>query len=99
MEAQTLKSKQNWWQGLVNKYQEQYFGATVLMMTLQSCLGGVVAMAVMEIPNYFLLAIVVAVTMACNAVFIAQVEAKTALKFFVLSIAVNCIVGIISLIM
>lgn len=96
MEANIIKQENNWFNNLVAKYEAQYFGATALMMTLQSCIGGIAAMYIMQTNNYILLAITVAVTMASNTAFIAQIPAKTALKFFAISVVINFILSIIA---
>ncbi|MEX1190389.1 MAG: hypothetical protein WED10_01655 [Brumimicrobium sp.] len=85
----------NWYNKQLEQFEISRFGAMTLMITFQSCLGSVAAMYALENGSTFILAIVAVVTMASNAMFIAQAEAKYCLFAFYLSVFVNLIILII----
>lgn len=85
-----LKKQEVWFEGA-------RFGAMTLMITAQSCLGSVAAMYALKIDNVVILAIVASLTMASNAMFIAQAEARFCLLAFYASVVVNTILLIITL--
>lgn len=87
----------NWLKRQEVWFEEARFGAMTLMITAQSCLGSVAAMYALRIDNLVILAIVAALTMASNAMFIAQAEAKYCLYAFYSSVVVNTILLIITL--
>ena len=72
------------------KFEKSRFGLMALMLTAQSCIGGIAAMFIMEKLNFphpdpfhvAQLCIVSMVTMGANAVMIAQAEAKTCVVSF-----------------
>ncbi len=72
-------------------YEKNRFGAMTLMMTFQSCLGSVAAMYTFVTNNMTQLAIIASITMASNAVFIAQAPAKWCLYTFLVSVLTNFI--------
>ncbi|PHR46940.1 MAG: hypothetical protein COA32_08420 [Fluviicola sp.] len=84
-----------WFDKQAADFEISRFGAMTLMITFQSCLGSVAAMYALENGNTFILATVAVVTMASNAMFIAQAEAKHCLFTFYLSVIVNLIILII----
>jgi hypothetical protein len=75
------------------------FGAMTLMITAQSCLGSVAVMYILKLDNVVMLATVAVVTMASNAMFIAQAEAKYCLITFYMSIIVNTVLLILALLL
>lgn len=78
-------------------FEESRFGAMTVMMTAQSCLGSVAVMYILKVDNVIMLATVAVVTMASNAMFIAQAEAKYCLYTFYASVIVNTILLIATL--
>lgn len=78
---------------------EQYrFGAMTLMMTMQSCLGSIACMYILKNDLHIGFLITgAAVTMASNAFFIAQSEAKICLYAFYTSIVINFVLIITAL--
>ncbi|MGM0478514.1 MAG: hypothetical protein ACQERC_04755 [Bacteroidota bacterium] len=89
----------NWIKKQEEWFEEARFGAMTLMITFQSCLGSVAAMYALKLDNVLILAIVAALTMASNAMFIAQAEAKYCLYAFYTSIVVNTLLLITTLIL
>lgn len=81
-----------WFDKQAADFEISRFGAMTLMITLQSCLGSIAAMYTLATNSFIALGIVAFVTMASNAAFISQVSAKWCLRFFYLSIFVNCLV-------
>jgi hypothetical protein len=81
-----------WFDKQLIDFENARFGAMTLMITLQSCLGSIAAMFSLMTNNFVSLGIIVFVTMTSNAAFIAQLNAKWCLRFFYLSIIVNCII-------
>lgn len=89
----------NWIKKQEEWFEEARFGAMTLMITFQSCLGSVAAMYALKLDNVVILATVAALTMASNAMFIAQAEAKYCLYAFYTSIVVNTLLLITTLIL
>lgn len=80
-------------------FEENRFGAMTFMMTFQSCFGSIAAMFAIRMDSTIALAITAMVTMASNAMFIAQSPAKWCVGTFYLSIVVNAIVLLTALIL
>lgn len=76
---------------MINYYEENRYGAMAVMMTFQSCLGSIAAMYMISFDSTFLLATCAVVTMASNAVFIAQAPANWSVGVFNFSVIVNLI--------
>lgn len=67
-------------------FEKSRFGLMALMLTAQSCIGGVAAMFIMQNGmNVVELCIVSMATMGANAVMIAQADAKTCIVSFYIS--------------
>ncbi len=86
----------NWFDNQAAKFEENRFGAMTFMMTFQSCLGSIAAMAALYKDNYVLLSIIAAMTMASNAAFISQSPAKWCIGIFYGSVGINIVLLIIS---
>lgn len=67
-------------------FEEKRFALMTIYLTVQSCLGGIVAMSALQINNAPTLVIASAITMGANAVLIAQAPAKWCVTAFYLSI-------------
>ena len=76
-----------WFNRQADNFEKTRFGMMAIYITIQSCLGGIAAMYVLQNDgNVFLLATAAALAMAGNAVFIAQASAKACLAFFYLNV-------------
>jgi hypothetical protein len=87
-----IKKQEEW-------FEHSRFGAMTLMITFQSCLGSVAAMYALKLDNVVILAIVAALTMASNSMFIAQAEAKYCLITFYSSIIINSLLLVLTLVL
>ena len=67
------------------------FALMAILITFQSCLGSITAMLSLQQDNYFTLAVIAAVTMGANAVFIAQGSAKMCMIFFYATVIINLV--------
>lgn len=67
-------------------FEEKRFALMTIYLTVQSCLGGIVAMTALQIDNAPTLIIASAITMGSNALLIAQAPAKWCVIAFYLSI-------------
>lgn len=79
-------------------FEKNRFGAMTVMLTFQSCWGSVAAMLAIQDDNWFLVSVVAVLTMSSNAMFIAQADAKPCILTFYLSVFVNAIIILLSLI-
>jgi len=90
--AKTVMDRQIEW------FDSNRFGLMAVFITIQSCLGGVAAMYILEGgASNFLLSICSMVTMGANAVMIAQANAKACLVSGYTAIAVNVLLIAIEL--
>ena len=92
MIAKSKTSTNNWYDKQANSFEENRFGAMTIMMIAQSCFGSIAAMYTLQADNIVLLSICAALTMASNAVFIAQSPAKWCLGMFYASLITNLII-------
>lgn len=73
-------------------FEKNRFGVMALMLTAQSCIGGVAAMFIMQNGmNVVELCIISMLTMGANAVMIAQANAKTCLAAFYFTTIISTI--------
>lgn len=87
-----MKAKGNIFERQLTNFEENRFGAMTFMMTFQSCYGSIAAMMGLKMDSTFALAITAAITMASNAMFIAQSPAKWCVGTFYVSIVLNSII-------
>ena len=87
-----IKKQEEW-------FEHSRFGAMTLMITFQSCLGSVAAMYALKLDNVVILATVAALTMASNAMFIAQAGARYCLITFYASIIINSLFLVLTLVL
>lgn len=92
--TETLKV--NWFEKQAAKFDQSRFAVMAILMTSQSCLGGIAAMYALQQNSYVSLSIISFATMAANSVFIAQSTAKWCLGIFygaviadIITIAIN----------
>lgn len=79
-----------WLDKRAGKMEKSRFGLLAMYNALQSCVGSIAVMKVQQHnAGLFLLAVVTALTMASNSVFIAQGSVKLCLLLFYLSILAN----------
>jgi hypothetical protein len=79
-----------WFNKQAKKFEESRFGWMTAYMTIQSCVGSIAAAYLLQ--NHasdIMLAICAVLTMAANAVFIAQGPAKWCLSIFYMSVVIN----------
>lgn len=91
-----MKRNNNFFDRQLARFEEFRFGAMTFMLTFQSCYGSIAAMYALKIDSTLALAISAMVTMASNAMFIAQGTAKWCLGIFYLSIITNTLILITS---
>ncbi len=89
----------NWIAKQEEAFDKYRFGAMTLMITLQSCVGGVAAYLSIIHDLWSLVGISAFLSMGSNALFIAQSKAKLCLVGFYLSMIVNTLFIIIGLFM
>lgn len=82
-----------------SNFEKNRFGAMTIMITFQSCLGSVAAMLAIQDANWFLVGVVAVLTMSSNSMFIAQADAKPCILTFYVSIIVNALIILFSLIL
>lgn len=75
------------------------FGAMTLMITIQSCIGGVAAYMAILHDLWSLVGIAAFLSMGSNAMFIAQAKANICIIGFYASVIINTIFIIIGLVM
>ncbi len=79
-----------WFTKQADQFEATRFGMMAIYITIQSCLGGIAAMFILQNKADVLwLAAVTALTMAGNAVLIAQGKAKLCLALFYLNVVVS----------
>lgn len=81
--------KLNWFDQQAQKFDHSRFAVMAILMTAQSCMGGIAAMYSLQQNSYVLLTLISFATMASNAVFIAQSTAKWCLGIFYGAVLVN----------
>ena len=91
--TQTLspgKKLNKWFTKQANTFEATRFGMMAIYITVQSCVGAVAAMYILQNNAHVLfLATAACITMASNAVFIAQGSGKLCLVFFYLCMLIN----------
>lgn len=81
-----------WFGNQVSKFENARFFWMTIYLTTQSCLGSIAAgYLLINHANILYLCVCAAITMTCNAVFIAQGPAKLCLFTFYTSIILNTI--------
>jgi hypothetical protein len=79
-----------WFNRQVTKFEQTRFGWMAIYITIQSCLGSIaVAYILQNHASDLMLAICAMLTMAANAIFIAQAPGKWCLAIFYLCLIVN----------
>lgn len=79
-----------WFNRQAEQFEKTRFGMMAIYITIQSCLGAIAAMCVLQNDaSIFFVATAAALAMAGNAVFIAQGSAKACLAFFYLNVIGN----------
>jgi len=86
-----------WFDKQAMKFEETRFAGMAILITAQSCWGSVATMFALKAENVVLLAICAAITMASNAAFIAQANAKWCLRIFYASIVTNLVILLITI--
>lgn len=87
-----------WFNKVAEKFEETRFGWMALIITLQSCLGSIACMYILQNnATDVQLMLCAAITMACNSIFIAQGPAKWCLTSFFISVLVNAVLIFINL--
>lgn len=89
MKATPINHSESWLDRQVKAFEFNRFALMAILITLQSCIGSLTAMLSLQHDNYVTLAIVAALTMGANSVFIAQAPAKTCLGFFYAGLLIN----------
>lgn len=81
-----------WFNKQADQFEQTRFGIMAIYITIQSCLGAIAAMYVLQNDaNILFVATAAALAMAGNAVFIAQGNAKLCLGMFYLNVVGNTI--------
>lgn len=81
-----------WFNHQATKFEEARFGWMAIAITIQSCLGSIACMFILQNnASDIMLALCAAITMACNAMFIALAPGKWCLGSFYLSVFLNVI--------
>jgi hypothetical protein len=89
----------SWVEKHVDAFEEARFGWMSMLITIQSCLGAIACMYVLQNgADNFQLVLCAMITMTCNAINIAQAPAKWCLGSFYLSVVVNAILVILNFI-
>ena len=88
-----------WFNKQAEKFESTRFGWTAILITAQSCLGSIDCMYILQHhASDIMLAFCAALTMGCNAIFIAQGPGKWCLFSFYLSMIVNNIFILLNII-
>ncbi len=91
-QSQSVKGVDGWFNDQVEKFEASRFGWMAIYITAQSCLGSVACMYILKNnASDIMLCICAAITMGCNAVFIAQGSGKLCLLSFYASIIINAV--------
>lgn len=86
------KGVDTWFNEQAIKFEQTRFGWMAIYITIQSCFGSVACMLILQNnASDFMLASCAAVSMASNAVFIAQGSGKWCLGTFYFSVLLNAI--------
>lgn len=89
-QVQTTTGVDGWFNRQVQKFENARFGWMTIYITMQSCLGSIACMYILQNKaSDVMLASCAAITMACNAIFIAQGPGKWCLLSFYTSIIIN----------
>lgn len=75
-----------WFDKQAINFEEKRFALMTIYLTIQSCLGGIVAMSALQMNNEPTLILASAITMGANALLIAQAPAKLCIGVFYFSI-------------
>lgn len=79
-----------WFNKQAEKFEKSRFGWMAMYMTAQSCLGSIACLYILQNKaSDVILVLCAVITMACNAIFIAQGPGKWCLASFYLSIFAN----------
>lgn len=79
-------------------FERSRFGWMAILITFQSCLGSVACMYISQSnASVFILGLCAAVTMGCNALFIALAKPKVCLAAFYTSVILNSLLLIMNL--
>lgn len=70
-------------------YTKYRFGLMIAMILFQSCVGSLAALMAIKFDNWFLVSVAAALSMASNAMCIAQAKANVCLLTFYLSVVIN----------
>lgn len=89
----------NWIAKQEETFDRNRFGAMTMLLTLQSCLGGVAAALSIQNDLWFFVSLSATVSMASLAFFIAQTNAKSCLIMFYISMIVNTVLLFVNLMM
>ncbi len=96
METKTKSA--GWLTRQAEVYDRYRFGLLPILITLQSCLGSIACMYVLKGDmGEVMLAFCAAITMGCNALFIAQAGAKLSLIGLYISLLINTLLIVVSL--
>lgn len=96
--AQTTAPENGWFNKQVLKFEKARFGWMTLCITIQCCLGSVACMYILQNKaSDFMLVSCAAITMGCNAVFIAQGSGKWCLLSFYSSLLLNSLFILINI--
>ena len=78
-----------WFNRQAAQFESDRFGLMALMMIVQSCLGGIVAMYALYTNNYFILGATTVITGISNAFLIGQGGSKLCVGTFYATMLVN----------
>lgn len=98
----TTKSSENilvaWFNRNASSFEERRFAAMCVMITIQSCLGSIACMYILQSEGSMsMLMSGAAITMGSNSAFIAQAPPKWCLSIFYISIVVNSLLILVNL--
>lgn len=89
---QTAAGVDGWFNRQIEKFESTRLGWMAIYITIQSCLGSIACMHILQSKaGDVTLASCAAVTMGCNAIFIAQGPGKWCLISFYLSVVLNVV--------
>lgn len=89
MSSSTEQTSLGWFDRQVHQFEQFRYGAMTILMTAQSCFGGIAAFLALRSEGYAAVAISAAATMAVNAFFLTISPARISLIVFYLSVIVN----------
>ena len=96
LKSPSIPTSTHWFNKQATLFDTYRFGAMSMMMIFQSCLGSIAAMLVVDLINVIPLVITAMITMASNAICIAQGPAKWCLSIFYASVVINLSIIIIT---